>query len=78
LCVTITVGTSITCRTCFATVVEGEVLACNTHTRMVVIRPTPTLGQPLRNGLHMVNLDFIEDITVREDVHKHATRAHRL
>jgi hypothetical protein len=62
LCETITVGTSLTCRTCFATVVEGEVLAFDTHTRMVIIRPTPALGQPLRNGLYMVNLDVIEDI----------------
>jgi hypothetical protein len=60
-CETITVGTYITCRTCFAMVVEGEVLAFNTHNRMVIIRPTPTSGQPLSNGLHMVNLDFIED-----------------
>jgi hypothetical protein len=51
-------GTTVTCRTCFATVIEGEVLAFNTHTRMVIIRPTPTLGQPWRNGMHMVNLDI--------------------
>jgi hypothetical protein len=64
LCETITVGTSITCRTCLATEIEGEVLAFNTHTRMVIIKPTPILGQTLRTSIHMVNLDFIEDIKI--------------
>jgi hypothetical protein len=64
LCETITVGTTVTCRTCFATEIEGEVLAFNAHTRMVIIKPTPTLGQPLRNGMHMVNLDFVKDIRI--------------
>jgi hypothetical protein len=58
------VGTTINCRTCFATEIEGEVLAFNAHTRMVIIKPTPTLGQPLRNGMHMVNLDFVKDIRI--------------
>ena len=61
---TITVGTTVTCRTCFATEIEGEVLAFNAHTRMVIIKPTPTSGQPLRNGMHMVNLDFVQDIRI--------------
>jgi hypothetical protein len=55
---------TITCRTCFATEIEGEVLAFNTNTRMVIIKPTPILGQPLRNGMHMVNLDFVKDIRI--------------
>jgi hypothetical protein len=58
------VGTTVTCRTCFATEIEGEVLAFNAHTRMVIIEPTPTSGKPLRNGMHMVNLDFVKDIRV--------------
>ena len=49
------------CKTCLATIVEGEVIRFNTHTRMVIIRPTPTLS-PFNNGLHMVNLDFVEEI----------------
>ena len=51
-------------RTCFAKEIEGEVLAFNAHTRMVIIKPTPTSGQPLGNGMHMVNLDFVQDIRI--------------
>jgi hypothetical protein len=61
---TITVGTTVTCRTCFAKEFEGEVLASNAHTRRVIIKPTPTSGQPLRNGMHMVNIDLVKDIRI--------------
>ena len=59
---TITVGTNTICRTCFDREIEGEVITINAHTRMVVIRPTPILDQPMKSGLHMVNLDFVKDI----------------
>ena len=58
---TISVGMIVRCKTCLATIVEGEVIRFNTHTRMVIIRPTPT-PSPFNNGLHMVNLDFVEEI----------------
>ena len=61
---TITVGTTVICRTCFAKEIEGEVLAFNAHTRMVVIKPISISGQHLRSGMHMVNLDFVKDIRI--------------
>ena len=63
-CETITVGTTVTCRTCLDTEIEGEILAFDTHIRMVIIKPTPALGQPLKKGMHMVNLDFVKDIRI--------------
>ena len=51
---TITLGTTVSCRTCFAKKIEGEVLAFNAHTRMIVIKPTFVSGEPLRSGMHMV------------------------
>jgi hypothetical protein len=64
LCETINVGTTITCRTCCGTEIEGEVLAFDTHTRTVIIKPAPNLDKPLRNGKHMVNIDHVVDIRI--------------
>jgi hypothetical protein len=65
LCETITVGTTITCQTCFGTEIEGEVLAFNAHTRTVIIKPAPISDKPMRTGMHMVNLDYVKYIRIR-------------
>jgi hypothetical protein len=64
VCEAITVGTTVTCRTCLNTEIEGEILAFNTHTKMVIIKPTLALDQPLRKGIHMVNKDYVKTISI--------------
>ena len=69
MCETITVGMTVTCRTCFNTEIEGEILAFDTNTKMVIIKPTLALDQPLRKGTHMVNLDYIGKISIMKGPH---------
>jgi hypothetical protein len=71
VCETITVGMTVTCKTCLNTEIEGKILAFDANTKMIVIKPTLALDQPLRKGPHMVNLDYIKNISiVRECMNK--------
>jgi hypothetical protein len=60
----IKLGMTITCQTCCGTEIEGEVLAFDSHTRTVIIKPAPNLDNPLRNGKHMINIDHVVDIRI--------------
>jgi hypothetical protein len=60
---------TITCRTYFNTEIEGEILAFDASTKMVINKPTLALDQPLRKGTHMVNLDYIKNISIMKGPH---------
>jgi hypothetical protein len=66
---TITVGMTVTCRTYFNTEIEGEILAFDANTKMVIIKSTLALDQLLREGTHMVNLDYIMNISIVKGPH---------
>jgi hypothetical protein len=48
---TITVGTTVSCRTCLDKEIEGEVLAFDSTTRMLIIKSNPTSGRPSQNNV---------------------------
>jgi hypothetical protein len=58
------VGTSVSCRTCLDKEIEGEVLAFDSTTRMLIIKSYPTLGGTSQNNVHMLNMGFVADIQV--------------
>jgi hypothetical protein len=61
---TFTIGMTVVCRTFFDTVIEGEIIAFDANTKMIIIKPTLALDQQLRKGTHMVNIDYIKNISI--------------
>ena len=61
------VGTTVSCRTCLDKEIEGEVLAFDSTTRMLIIKSDPTSGRSSQNNVHMLNLGFVADIQVRRE-----------
>ena len=61
------VGTTVSCRTCLDKEIEGEVLAFDSTTRMLIIKSEPTSGRTSQNNVHMLNLGFVADIQVRRE-----------
>jgi hypothetical protein len=64
---TITTGMTVVCRTYFDTVIEGEIIGFDANTKMIIIKPTLALNQQLRKGTHMVNIDYIKNISIMKE-----------
>lgn len=62
-----TVGTIVSCKTCFNQEFEGEVLAFDYQTKMLVIKSPSTGGKANLNDVHMINLDYCQNITVKKE-----------
>jgi len=62
-----TVGSLVTCTTCLDTQVEGEVLAFDQHTKMLIIKSQSSSNRTTLNNVHMVNLALVSDIQVKKE-----------
>ena len=61
------VGTTVSCRTCLDQEVEGEVLAFDSATRMLILKSEATSARPSLNNVHLLNLSFVSDVKVKKD-----------
>jgi hypothetical protein len=61
------VGTIVSCKTCLDKEIEGEVLAFDANTRMLILKSEPCSGRTNQNNVHMLNLSFVSDIHVRRE-----------
>jgi len=61
------VGTVVSCKTCLNKEIEGEVLAFDANTRMLILKSEPSSGRTNQNNVHMLNLSFVSDIQVRRE-----------
>lgn len=61
------VGTTVTCRTCLDKEVEGEVLAFDSATRMLILKSEASSSRPSLNNVHLLNLSFVSDVRVKKD-----------
>ncbi len=61
------VGTTVSCRTCLDKEVEGEVLAFDSATRMLILKSEATSARPSLNNVHLLNLSYVSDIKVKKD-----------
>ena len=61
------VGTVVSCKTCLNKEIEGEVLAFDANTRMLILKSEPSSGRTNQNNVHMLNLGFVSDIQVRRE-----------
>jgi hypothetical protein len=57
-------GMTIVCRTYLDTVIEGEIIGFDAKTKMIIIKPTLALNQQMRKGTHLVNIDYIKNISI--------------
>ena len=46
------------------TVIEGELIGFDAKTKMIIIKPTLALNQHMRKGTHLVNIDYIKNISI--------------
>jgi len=61
------VGTIVSCKTCLDKEIEGEVLAFDATTRMLIVKSDPSSNRPSQNNVHMINLAFVSDVQVRKE-----------
>ena len=61
------VGTLVSCRTCLDKELEGEVVAFDSATRMLILKSDSSSGRPSLNNIHLLNLSFVSDIKIKKD-----------
>lgn len=62
-----TVGSIVTCKSCYNQKFEGEVVAFDPHSKMLILRSTPTNGKPNVNDIHMVNLAYASEVEMKKE-----------
>ncbi|CAH1115281.1 unnamed protein product [Psylliodes chrysocephalus] len=61
-------GSVVWCRTCYNKEIEGEVLAFDPPTKVLILKCTPTNGDPKLNDIHFVNLSLVSELQVKKEV----------
>jgi hypothetical protein len=62
------IGSVVSCKTCNNTDLEGEVLAFDPQTKMLILKSQSSSGKPKLNDVHVINLELVGDITVKKEV----------
>jgi len=62
------IGSTVACRTCYDKEIEGEVLAFDQQTKMLVLKSSSSCGRPSLNDVHVVNLSLVSDVQVKKEV----------
>jgi len=63
-----TVGSLVSCVTCFDANIEGEVIAFDYTKRLLVLKSNSTDGKANLNDITCLNLDCVKDISVKREV----------
>ncbi|XP_026293853.1 protein LSM12 [Frankliniella occidentalis] len=61
------IGSVVACKTCYEKEIEGEVLAFDPQTKMLILKCPASSGRPSRNDVHMVNLSMVSDVQVKRE-----------
>ncbi|KAK0098240.1 hypothetical protein PV326_010139 [Microctonus aethiopoides] len=75
------IGSTVACKTCYNKEIEGEVLAFDPQTKMLILilllsshKECPSSsGRPSVNDVHIVNLSLVSDVQVKREVSPMAT-----
>ncbi|XP_021941741.1 protein LSM12 homolog isoform X1 [Zootermopsis nevadensis] len=63
------IGSIVACKTCYNKEIEGEVLAFDPQTKMLILTECPaTNGQTPLNDVHIINLSLVSDVQVKKEV----------
>nr|CAG4635122.1 EOG090X0FOW [Alona affinis] len=61
------VGSLVSCKTCHNQIIEGEVLAFDQPTKMLILKSPSSCGRPCINDAHVVNLGQVSDVQVKRE-----------
>nr|CAG4648312.1 EOG090X0FOW [Moina brachiata] len=61
------VGSLVSCKTCHNQVIEGEVLAFDQPTKMLILKSPSSCGRTCLNDAHVVNLGQVSDVQVKRE-----------
>ncbi|XP_015915772.1 protein LSM12 [Parasteatoda tepidariorum] len=62
------VGTVVSCKTCFGEEIEGEVTAFDYQTKILFLKCLSKSGKANVHDMRMINLDFVGDINIKKEV----------
>ncbi|XP_046423820.1 protein LSM12 homolog [Neodiprion virginianus] len=62
------IGSTVACKTCYNKEIEGEVLAFDPQTKMLILKCPATCGRMSLNDVHIVNLSLVSDVQVKREV----------
>ncbi|KAL1117835.1 hypothetical protein AAG570_004150 [Ranatra chinensis] len=62
-----TIGSVVACKTCYNKVIEGEVLAFDPQTKMLILKCPASSGRPAFNDVFVVNLSLVSDVQVKKE-----------
>nr|QBH72784.1 hypothetical protein [Aphelinus abdominalis] len=62
------IGSTVACKTCYDTEIEGEVLAFDQQTKMLILKCPASCGRPSLHDVHIVNLSLVSDVQVKKEV----------
>ncbi|XP_020709843.1 protein LSM12 homolog A-like [Athalia rosae] len=62
------IGSTVACKTCYNKEIEGEVLAFDPQTKMLVLKSPSSCGRASVNDVHIVNLALVSDVQVKREV----------
>ncbi|XP_077284245.1 LSM12 homolog a [Arctopsyche grandis] len=63
-----TIGSVVACRTCYDQDIEGEVLAFDAHTKMLILKCPSSSGDARLNDVNIVNLALVSDVQIKREV----------
>ncbi|CAH1118690.1 unnamed protein product [Phaedon cochleariae] len=61
-------GSVVWCRTCYDKEIEGEVLAFDPPSKVLILKCSSTSGDPKQNDIHFVNLSLVSELQVKREV----------
>nr|QBH72794.1 hypothetical protein [Franklinothrips vespiformis] len=61
------IGSIVACKTCYQKEIEGEVLAFDPQTKMLILKCPASSGRTPLNDVHMVNLSMVSDVQVKRE-----------
>ncbi|KAG7210798.1 hypothetical protein KM043_012289 [Ampulex compressa] len=62
------IGSTVACKTCYEEEIEGEVLAFDPQTKMLILKCPSSSGTPSLNDVHIVNLSLVSEVQVKREV----------
>nr|QBH72785.1 hypothetical protein [Brunneria borealis] len=62
------IGSIVACKTCYNKEIEGEVLAFDPQTKMLILKCPSSSGRADHNDVHIVNLSLVSDVQVKKEV----------
>ncbi|XP_043470753.1 protein LSM12 homolog [Leptopilina heterotoma] len=62
------IGSTVACKTCYNKDIEGEVLAFDPQTKMLILKCPSSSNRASLNDVHIVNLSKVSDVHVKREV----------